>query len=102
MTRGYTQTRVFMDTRVVIELSARGQPEEALAELTDRAYGWFAEVEQRCSRFDSASELRGLSQHIGEPVTVSALSILRLVPDPPGRIVGGSVRIECRNLVDLS
>ncbi len=31
-----------------------------------------------------------------------ALSILRLVPDPPGRIVGGSVRLEGTDLLALS
>jgi len=34
--------------------------------------------------------------------SVSALSILRLVADPPGRIVGGSIRFEGRNLLKLS
>jgi peptide/nickel transport system ATP-binding protein len=33
---------------------------------------------------------------------MTALSILRLVPDPPGRIVGGSVRLDGRNLLELS
>jgi peptide/nickel transport system ATP-binding protein len=33
--------------------------------------------------------------------SVSALSIMRLVPDPPGRIVGGSVILEGTNLLDL-
>ena len=31
--------------------------------------------------------------------SVSALSIMRLVPDPPGRIVGGSVTLEGTNLL---
>jgi len=34
--------------------------------------------------------------------SVSALSILRLVADPPGRIVGGSIRFEGRDLLKLS
>jgi peptide/nickel transport system ATP-binding protein len=34
--------------------------------------------------------------------SVSALSILRLVPDPPGRIVGGSVLFEDEDLTRLS
>ena len=33
--------------------------------------------------------------------SVTALSIMRLVPDPPGRIVGGSVTLEGTNLLDL-
>ena len=34
--------------------------------------------------------------------SVSALSILRLVADPPGRIVGGSIRFQDRDLLKLS
>ena len=33
--------------------------------------------------------------------SMAALSIMRLVPDPPGRIVGGSVRLEGRDLLQL-
>lgn len=73
LTRGYMQTQVFMDTPVVIELSAPGHDEGELTERIDRAFGWFAEVEGRCSRFDEASELRMLSRRIGEPVSISTL-----------------------------
>ncbi len=34
--------------------------------------------------------------------SVSALSVLRLIPDPPGRIVGGSIRFAGTNLLELS
>jgi thiamine biosynthesis lipoprotein len=71
--RGYLQTRIFMDTVVVMEIVAPGCDEADLAERTDRAFGWFAEVERRCSRFDEASELRNLSRHTGEAVAVSPL-----------------------------
>jgi oligopeptide/dipeptide ABC transporter ATP-binding protein len=33
--------------------------------------------------------------------SMTALSIMRLVPDPPGRIVGGQVRLEGRDLLAL-
>jgi oligopeptide/dipeptide ABC transporter ATP-binding protein len=33
--------------------------------------------------------------------SMTALSMMRLVPNPPGRIVGGAVRLEGRNLLDL-
>jgi peptide/nickel transport system ATP-binding protein len=33
--------------------------------------------------------------------SVTALSIMRLVPDPPGRIVGGSIMLEGTELLDL-
>jgi oligopeptide transport system ATP-binding protein len=34
--------------------------------------------------------------------SVTALSIMRLVPDPPGKIVGGSVRLRDRELLELT
>jgi len=34
--------------------------------------------------------------------TMTALSLLRLVPNPPGRIVSGSVKVDGRDLVTLS
>jgi peptide/nickel transport system ATP-binding protein len=34
--------------------------------------------------------------------SMTALSIMRLIPDPPGRIVGGSVMLEGRDLLKLS
>jgi peptide/nickel transport system ATP-binding protein len=33
--------------------------------------------------------------------TMTALSLLRLVPEPPGRIVGGAIRLDGRDLVRL-
>src|SRR6201987_5923578 len=33
--------------------------------------------------------------------SVSALSIMRLVPNPPGRVVGGSILLEGVDLLDL-
>ena len=34
--------------------------------------------------------------------SVSAMSVLRLIPNPPGKIVDGSIEFEGRNLLDLS
>src|SRR5947208_4625335 len=34
--------------------------------------------------------------------TMTALSLLRLVPNPPGRIVGGSITLDNKDLVALS
>ena len=33
--------------------------------------------------------------------TMTALSLLRLVPNPPGRIVGGSIKLDDKELVTL-
>jgi thiamine biosynthesis lipoprotein len=67
------RTEVAMGTLVSIELSSdevvRGAPAEAL----DRAFGWFHEIEKRCTRFKSGSELMQLGTHIGEPVPVSEI-----------------------------
>ena len=47
-------------------------------------------------------EVLGLVGESGSGKSVTALSILRLIPDPPGRIVGGEIRFNGHNLLDLS
>jgi peptide/nickel transport system ATP-binding protein len=49
-----------------------------------------------------SGETLGVVGESGCGKSVSALSILRLVASPPGRIVGGTIRLEGRNLLDLS
>lgn len=46
-------------------------------------------------------ETLGLVGESGSGKSVTALSILRLVPDPPGKIVGGKILFEGRNLLEL-
>ena len=47
-------------------------------------------------------EVLGLVGESGSGKSVTALSILRLIPDPPGRIVGGEIRFSGRDLLKLS
>lgn len=46
---------------------------EHAIDFIDRAFGWFREIEARCTRFDENSELRRLVAHVGEPVPVSTI-----------------------------
>src|SRR5215467_10769288 len=48
-----------------------------------------------------AGRTLGMVGESGCGKSVTALSILRLIPAPPGRIVGGEIRYEGRNLLEL-
>ncbi len=50
----------------------------------------------------SANETLGLVGESGCGKTVTGLSLLRLIPMPPGRIVSGSIEYQGRDLVPLS
>jgi oligopeptide/dipeptide ABC transporter ATP-binding protein len=47
-------------------------------------------------------EVLGLVGESGSGKSVTALSVLRLIPDPPGRIVAGEIRFGGRDLLQLS
>ncbi|MED5376566.1 MAG: ATP-binding cassette domain-containing protein, partial [Acidobacteriota bacterium] len=46
-------------------------------------------------------EVVGLVGESGSGKSVTALSVLRLIPDPPGRIVSGSITYKGRDLLKM-
>src|ERR1700751_3454644 len=46
-------------------------------------------------------EVVGLVGESGSGKSVTALSILRLIPDPPGKIIAGSIMYKGRDLLQL-
>jgi thiamine biosynthesis lipoprotein len=64
-----SRTVVAMNTLVALHVVSP----EAPAEAFESAFGWFYEIEARCSRFDSASELMRLCARPGEAIEVSPL-----------------------------
>ncbi len=59
-----------MGTLVTIQVDRSGG---GVAAVMDRAFGWFHEIEDRCSRFRPQSELRQLTEQAGRPVAASAI-----------------------------
>jgi thiamine biosynthesis lipoprotein len=62
------RTEVLMGTLVTIHVLHDGA-----GEAIERAFGWFREIEARCTRFDGGSELMQLAAHVGVPVPASAI-----------------------------
>jgi FAD:protein FMN transferase len=62
------RTEVLMGTLVTIRVVPPGADE-----AIERAFGWFHDIEARCTRFDEDSELMRLCTRIGEPVPASAI-----------------------------
>src|ERR1700689_5213575 len=62
-----------MGTLVTIEVVRSGEHTDEVAAAMDRAFGWFHEIEERCTRFHPRSELMQLCSCSGVPVPVSAI-----------------------------
>lgn len=67
----YVQSRSYMDTIVTVQVPQAGSSN--VKNAVERSFGWFAQVERVCSRFDPASELRRLCAQPGVPTQVSPL-----------------------------
>ena len=79
----------------------------ALLEVSDlsvefRAGDGFLRAVHGVSCRVEAGETLGVVGESGCGKTVAALSIMRLLPEPAGRIAGGAVRLQGRDLLELS
>ena len=65
-----------MGTVVTIEVTGDGaDPQQSVRreEAVERAFGWFRQVEEICTRFEAKSESMQLAAHVGVPVPVSTI-----------------------------
>jgi thiamine biosynthesis lipoprotein len=67
---GRVRTEAVMGTLVTIHVVRPGPEVDA---AIDRAFGWFHEIEARCTRFSPQSELMQLTAQAGVPVPASAI-----------------------------
>jgi thiamine biosynthesis lipoprotein len=65
---GTIRTEPVMGTLITIHVVRSGA-----GAAIERAFGWFREIECRCTRFHEKSELMQLSRNIGVPVQTSAI-----------------------------
>ncbi len=74
----YRRTVPLMGTLVTIDVVGgaaghRAHASNQLEEAVERAFGWFQQVEECCTRFDPQSELARLSAHVGVAVRASPI-----------------------------
>src|SRR5512139_745237 len=80
--------RVLLDVK---NLSTHFLPDEGLIKAVDNVSFHIGE-----------GETLGLVGESGCGKSVTALSVLRLIPTPPGRVVSGEIWLEGQNLLDLT
>jgi thiamine biosynthesis lipoprotein len=76
VTDTYVHTVALMGTVVSIRVVGHGADRRERLEREEgvaRAFAWFHQIERDCTRFDERSEVRRLSEHVGERVKVSAM-----------------------------
>src|SRR5438045_2954501 len=97
-------------SETVLDKAARppeGAPEAASVLAVDRLQTFFFTRMGVLKAVDGLSfslEPREVIAIVGESgcgKSMTALSVMRLVPDPPGRIVGGSIVLDGRDLLAL-
>jgi thiamine biosynthesis lipoprotein len=72
----YVHSVALMGTVVTIQVVGHGANSQEQREREDavaRAVGWFRDINDRCTRFDRASEVSQLAARTGEPVPVSPM-----------------------------
>ena len=62
----------------------------------------FIKAVQGCSFNIAQGETLGLVGESGSGKSVTALSLMRLIPSPPGQITSGEIKLEGKNLLTLS
>ena len=97
-------TRVALEAPAVARDDELAAPEDALLVVDGLTVEFETEqgvhrVVEEVSFHVRPGEILGLVGESGSGKTVSSLSILRLIPSPPGRIVGGSIRFEGTDLL---
>jgi thiamine biosynthesis lipoprotein len=71
---GAQRTAVCMDTIVSIEVPGVAATDASALDAIERAFGWFREVEARCSRFRRDSDIGRLAGRVNEAVPVSTVT----------------------------
>lgn len=67
----FRRSMIAMNTLVTLQVVV-DDTSDAIEAWCARAFGWFAEVERVCTRFDPDSEVMALSRQVGVPLPVSA------------------------------
>ena len=80
---------------------------EKLLEVKDLAIHFFTDGEEACAvngiTFDlDAQEVIGFVGETGAGKTTTALGIMGLIPNPPGKILSGEILFEGKDLLKLS